>query len=35
MELLAQDGRSMFANGEKLLQASRRLFTNGASGAAN
>jgi len=35
MELLAQDGRNMFANGEKLLQASRRLFTNGASGAAN
>jgi hypothetical protein len=36
MELLAQDGRNMFANGEKLLQASRRLFTtNGANSVAN
>jgi hypothetical protein len=35
MELLAQDGRNMFANGEKLLQASRRLFANGANGAVN
>jgi hypothetical protein len=29
MELLAADGQQMIANGEKLLQASRRLFSNG------
>jgi hypothetical protein len=29
MELLAADGRQMLANGEKLMQASRRLFANG------
>jgi hypothetical protein len=29
MELLAEDGRAMFANGERLIQASRRLFANG------
>jgi hypothetical protein len=29
MELLAADGRQMFANGEKIMQASRRLFSNG------
>lgn len=26
LELLADDGRHMFANGEKIMQASRRLF---------
>ena len=26
LELLAEDGRHMFANGEKIMQASRRLF---------
>jgi Phasin protein len=29
MELLAADGRQMFAHGEKIMQASRRLFSNG------
>jgi hypothetical protein len=29
MELLAADGHQMFANSEKLMQASRRLFSNG------
>ena len=29
MELLAADGRQMFAHGEKVMQASRRLFSNG------
>jgi hypothetical protein len=29
LELLAADGRQMMANGEKLMQASRRLFSNG------
>jgi phasin protein len=29
MELLAADGHQMFAHGEKLMQASRRLFSNG------
>jgi cell division septum initiation protein DivIVA len=29
MELLAADGRQMFAHGEKIMQASRRLFANG------
>jgi phasin protein len=27
LELLAEDGRHMFANGEKIIQASRRLFS--------
>jgi len=35
MELLAEDGRHMFENGEKILQASRRLFTNGMHDAAS
>jgi len=26
LELLAEDGRNLFANGEKIMQASRRLF---------
>jgi ElaB/YqjD/DUF883 family membrane-anchored ribosome-binding protein len=29
MELLAADGHQMFAHGEKLMQASRKLFSNG------
>jgi hypothetical protein len=29
MELLAADGRQMFEHGEKIMQASRRLFSNG------
>jgi Phasin protein len=29
MELLAADGQQLFANSEKLMQASRRLFSNG------
>jgi hypothetical protein len=29
MELLAADGHQMFAHGEKLIQASRKLFSNG------
>ena len=29
MELLAADRRQMFAHGEKIMQASRRLFSNG------
>jgi hypothetical protein len=29
MELLSSDGRLMFAHGEKIMQASRRLFSNG------
>ncbi len=35
MELFAEDGRRMFENGEKLLQASRRMFVNGVSGQAS
>jgi hypothetical protein len=35
MELFAEDGRLMFENGEKLLQASRRMFVNGVSGQAS
>ena len=33
MELLAADGRQMFEHGGKLMQASRRLFSNGMHGA--
>ncbi len=35
MELFAEDGRRMFENGEKLLQASRKMFVNGVSGQAS
>jgi hypothetical protein len=31
MELLAADGRQLIVNGEKIMQASRRLFSNGAT----
>lgn len=33
MELLAEDGRHMMANSEKLMQASQRLFAEGTQGA--
>jgi hypothetical protein len=35
MELLAANGRQMIANGEKFMQASRRLFPNGFWGSVN
>jgi hypothetical protein len=34
MELLAADGRQMLEHGEKIMQASRRLFSNGMGGTA-